>query len=202
MQLTGKLRTIDRLPNTLSVRHCLFVATFDSFFLSDSTQRTASQGSSSNLSVEVTGTRLYPVFPIRNSIFFSVIRADDLPHLKTWMHTRRRFFVTVTYLSTTVKLASARFEGGTARWKKKLDTLCDARFQVIITWLTVLLSFLRPSTPFTLRLYAKRFLSSDILIGKTLYLLLDPLVVRSLFSFIRRADCRSCRNFFSSKGWG
>lgn len=80
---------------------------------------------------------------------------------------KRRFYITVTYQETTTKLASAKFDGQTARWTKKLDTLCDIPFVILNFRLRVALSSVKPPSPFTLRLYAKRFLHGDILVGKT-----------------------------------
>ncbi|KAI9463259.1 hypothetical protein BJY52DRAFT_74397 [Lactarius psammicola] len=95
------------------------------------TQITEMQGSSSNLRVEVT-----------------VLRAYNLPHIKRWLRTKRRFFVTVTHQAVTMKSASVKIVGQTAEWNEKLDAF-----------------FLQPSSQLMLRLYAKRFLYRDILIG-------------------------------------
>lgn len=62
---------------------------------------------------------------------FPVLGADNLPHMKRWIRTRRRFYVTVNYQTTTMKLASAKFDGQTATWSKKFDTLCDTPFLII-----------------------------------------------------------------------
>jgi hypothetical protein len=82
---------------------------------------------------------------------------------------KRRFYVTVTYQETTTKLASAKFDGQTARWRwnRKLDTLWEISFVILVFRLIAVLSSVKPPSPFTLRLYAKRFLHSDMLVGKT-----------------------------------
>lgn len=80
---------------------------------------------------------------------------------------KMRFYVTLTHQETTTKLASARFDGQTARWNKKFDTLCDIPFVTLIFRLKVVLSSVKAPSPFTLRLYAKRFLHRDILVGTT-----------------------------------
>lgn len=80
---------------------------------------------------------------------------------------KRRFYITVNYQGTTTKLASAKFDGQTARWTKKLDTLCDIPFVILLFRLRDVLSSVKPPSPFTLRLYAKRFLHGDIHVGTT-----------------------------------
>ena len=111
--------------------------------------------------------RLYLVFPVGSSISFLVLGADNLPLIRKLVRTKRQFFVTVTYEGGTMKLASARFDGQTLRWNKRLETLCDTPSLIIIFRLRVLLSSVRPSSPFTLHLYAKRFLYGKFLVGKT-----------------------------------
>ncbi|KAI9447824.1 hypothetical protein H4582DRAFT_2068411 [Lactarius indigo] len=100
-----------------------FVATFDSKPSSDSAQ--------SELRVEVTA-----------------LRAHNLPYVKRWLNMKRRFFVTVTYQTTTKKSVSVKINEQTVEWGENLGTF-----------------FVRPSSQLTLRLYAKRFLRRAILIG-------------------------------------
>jgi hypothetical protein len=75
---------------------------------------------------------LYLVFYEACSFSFVVVGADHLPHIRRWLRMKRRFYVTVTYQGTTTKLASAKFDGQTARWNKKLDTLCEIPFVILI----------------------------------------------------------------------
>ena len=72
-----------------------------------------------------------------------------------------------------LKLASAKFDGQTVKWKKELEALCDTHSLIIIFRLRVVLSSVRPSSPFTLRLYAKRFLYRPFLVGQTPELVLS-----------------------------
>ncbi|KAF8264686.1 hypothetical protein EI94DRAFT_439782 [Lactarius quietus] len=110
------------------------------------------QDGPSELRVEVTGMRLYPVFPEGGPISFLVVGVDNLPYIRRWLRTKKRFLVTVTYQETTVKLANAKFDGRTpVRWNKKSDVFLVKP----------------PPSPFTLRLYAKRFLHRNILVGQT-----------------------------------
>ena len=90
------------------------------------------QGSPSDLRVEVTGIRLYLVFPVGGSISFLVLGAENLPLIRKFVRTKRRFFVTVTYEEEKMKLASAKFDGQMLRWNKKLDALCDTPSLIII----------------------------------------------------------------------
>ncbi|KAH9076954.1 hypothetical protein EDB83DRAFT_2671669 [Lactarius deliciosus] len=78
----------------------------------------------------------------------TALRAHNLPHIKRWLSMKRRFFVTVSYQATTMKSASVKIDGQKVEWSEKLDAF-----------------FVRPSSRLTLRLYAKRFLHRDILIG-------------------------------------
>ncbi|KAH9069678.1 hypothetical protein EDB83DRAFT_2518039 [Lactarius deliciosus] len=106
-----------------------------------STQITGSQGSRSQpLSVEVT-----------------VLRAHNVPDLKTTFRGKREYFVTITYGATTKKTKkqakkrtkSVHIDGQTLTWDERLDAFLA-----------------QPSSRITLRLYAKKKLTkSDILIG-------------------------------------
>ncbi|KAH8994773.1 hypothetical protein EDB83DRAFT_2325109 [Lactarius deliciosus] len=106
-----------------------------------STQITGSQGSRSQpLSVEVT-----------------VLRARNVPELKTTFGGKREYFVTITYGATTKKIKkqakkrtkSVHIDGQTLTWDERLDAFLA-----------------QPSSCITLHLYAKKKLTkSDILIG-------------------------------------
>jgi hypothetical protein len=144
------------------------------------------QGGPSELRrVEVTGMRIYPNFFIsqrESSISFLVLRADNLPHIQTWLRMKRLFFVTVSDDTTTMKSASVKIDGQVVEWNEKLDALCDTLFLILIFRLRVLLSFLQPSSRLILRLYAKRFLHYDILVGT--HEILPPVTSTSGSSFI------------------
>ena len=151
--------------------------------------------------------RLYLVFPVGSSISFLVLGADNLPLIRKLVRTKRQFFVTVTYEGGTMKLASARFDGQTLRWNKRLETLCDTPSLIIIFRLRVLLSSVRPSSPFTLHLYAKRFLYGKFLVGKTQDILPSvgptngPLCVEISRSFAGLNISLSYRSSYASH-WG
>ncbi|KAH9002320.1 hypothetical protein EDB86DRAFT_3241886 [Lactarius hatsudake] len=78
----------------------------------------------------------------------TALRAHNLPHIKRWLNMKMRFFVTVAHHGTTMKSASVKINEQTVEWGEKLGTF-----------------FVQPSSRLTLRLYAKRFLHRDILIG-------------------------------------
>ncbi|KAH9049027.1 hypothetical protein EDB84DRAFT_1574419 [Lactarius hengduanensis] len=81
----------------------------------------------------------------------TALRAHNIPNIKRWLNMKRRFFVTVAHQGTTMKSASVKINEQTVdsvEWGEKLGTF-----------------FVQPSSRFTLRLYAKRFLRRDILIG-------------------------------------
>ncbi|KAH8991008.1 hypothetical protein EDB92DRAFT_706652 [Lactarius akahatsu] len=86
----------------------------------------------------------------------TVIRARNIPHIKTTFGRKREFFVTIAYGATTKKTEkqtekrtkSVRIDGRTAVWDQRLDTF-----------------FIQPSSHLNLCLYAKRLTKSDILVG-------------------------------------
>ncbi|KAH9069684.1 hypothetical protein EDB83DRAFT_2550963 [Lactarius deliciosus] len=105
-----------------------------------STQITGSQGSSQPLSVEVT-----------------VLRAHNVPQLRTTFGRKREYFITISYGATTKKTKkqakkrtkSVHIDGQTLTWDERLDAFLA-----------------QPSSRITLGLYAKKKLTkSDILIG-------------------------------------
>ncbi|KAH9041769.1 hypothetical protein EDB85DRAFT_2271944, partial [Lactarius pseudohatsudake] len=105
-----------------------------------STQIAGSQGSRSQpLSVEVT-----------------VLRARNVPQFKTTFGGKREYFVTITYGATTKKTKkqtkkrtkSAQIEGQIVAWDQRLDAF-----------------LVQPSSRIILSLYAKKSITSDILIG-------------------------------------
>ncbi|KAF8265520.1 hypothetical protein EI94DRAFT_1831160 [Lactarius quietus] len=106
--------------------------------LGRSTQVDKSQGSQSSLvRVEVT-----------------VLRAHNVPHIKTVFGGKREYFVTIVYQATTKKAKktkktkSVQIEGQTAVWNQTLDAF-----------------FVQPSSHLVLCLYAKRLTQRDLLIG-------------------------------------
>ncbi|KAH9041453.1 hypothetical protein EDB84DRAFT_959876 [Lactarius hengduanensis] len=89
------------------------------------------------------------------SVGVTVIRARNIPHIKTTFGRKREFFVTIAYGATTKKTEkhekrtkSVRIDGRTAVWDQRLDTF-----------------FVQPSSHLNLCLYAKRLTKSDILVG-------------------------------------
>ena len=52
-----------------------------------------------------------------------VVRACDVPTIKKNIFTKRKLFVTVSNLETTVNTALVRVEGKVAKWNQKLDPL-------------------------------------------------------------------------------
>ena len=86
------------------------------------------QGSPSELRVEVTGMRLYLIFPVGSSISFLVLGADNLPLIRKLVRTKRQFFVTVIFQGVAKKLASAKFDGQIVKWNKEFDALCALLF--------------------------------------------------------------------------
>ncbi|KAH8988069.1 hypothetical protein EDB92DRAFT_2104782, partial [Lactarius akahatsu] len=105
-----------------------------------STQITGSQGSRSQpLSVDVT-----------------VLRARNVPQLKTTFGGKREYFVSITFAATTKetkkrltkRTKSVHIDGQTLAWDQRLDAFLA-----------------QPSSRIILRLYAKKLIKSDILIG-------------------------------------
>ncbi|KAH9045878.1 hypothetical protein EDB83DRAFT_1549999 [Lactarius deliciosus] len=90
------------------------------------------------------------------SVGVTVIRARNVPHIKTTFGRKREFFVTIAYGATTKKTKkqtekrtkSVRIDGRTAVWDQRLDPF-----------------FVQPSSHLNLCLYAKRSTKSDILVG-------------------------------------
>ncbi|KAH9069403.1 hypothetical protein EDB83DRAFT_2674423 [Lactarius deliciosus] len=116
------------------------IRTFGQKSSMDSTQIAESQGSRSQpLSVEVT-----------------VLRARNVPQFKTTFGGKREYFVTITYGTTTKKTKkqtkrktkSVQIDGQTVAWDQRLDAF-----------------LVQPSSHIILRLYAKKSITSDILIG-------------------------------------
>ncbi|KAH8980782.1 hypothetical protein EDB92DRAFT_1820451 [Lactarius akahatsu] len=123
----------------------------------DSTQIAGSQGSRSQpLSVEVT-----------------VLRARNVPQFKTTFGGKREYFVTITYGATTKKTKkqtkkrtkSAQIDGQIVAWDQRLDALYDFLIFDHIFRLKVPISLVQPSSHIILRLYAKKSITSDILVG-------------------------------------
>ncbi|KAH9047040.1 hypothetical protein EDB84DRAFT_1673774, partial [Lactarius hengduanensis] len=123
----------------------------------DSTQIAGSQGSRSQpLSVEVT-----------------VLRARNVPQFKTTFGGKREYFVTITYGATTKKTKkqtkrrtkSAQIDGQIVAWDQRLDALYDILIFDHMFRLKVPISLVQPSSHISLRLYAKKSITSDILIG-------------------------------------
>ena len=134
-QLTGNLPINDSLlqPGYLSVRRSLpFVATSHLKPPPDSAPIAPTQGSPSELRVEVTGMRLYPDLPDESSIYFLVVRAHNLPQIERWLRLKRSFFVTVSDQATTRKSASAWIDGETVEWNEKLDALWDIPYNPML----------------------------------------------------------------------
>ncbi|KAH9030075.1 hypothetical protein EDB84DRAFT_1676992, partial [Lactarius hengduanensis] len=123
----------------------------------DSTQIAGSQGSRSQpLSVEV-----------------MVLRACNVPQFKTTFGGKREYFVTITYGTTTKKTKkqtkkrtkSAQIDGQIVAWDQRLDALYDFLIFGHIFRLKVPISLVQPSSRIILSLYAKKSITSDILIG-------------------------------------
>ncbi|KAH9001614.1 hypothetical protein EDB92DRAFT_83340 [Lactarius akahatsu] len=93
-------------------------------------QITESQGTLSQLRVEVT-----------------VIRVHNVPHIKKQFGPKRRFFVTLTSHAT-VKTKSVQIDGQTVHWNQTLGAFSAQQ-----------------SSPIILRLYEKRYLHPDVVIG-------------------------------------
>ncbi|KAH9038968.1 hypothetical protein EDB85DRAFT_361772 [Lactarius pseudohatsudake] len=94
-------------------------------------QITESQGSLSQLRVEVT-----------------VIRAHNVPRIKKKFGPKRRFFVTLTNHATMKKTESVQIDGQTVHWNQTLGAFSAQQ-----------------SSPIILRLYEKRYLHPDVVIG-------------------------------------
>ncbi|KAH8979003.1 hypothetical protein EDB92DRAFT_445415 [Lactarius akahatsu] len=90
------------------------------------------------------------------SVGVTVIRARNIPHIKTTFGRKRELFVTIAYGATTKKTKkqtekrtkTVHIDGQTAVWDQRLDPF-----------------FVQPSSQLTLCLYAKRLTQRDILIG-------------------------------------
>ena len=52
-----------------------------------------------------------------------VLRAVNVPSIKKYPFLKRKLFVTVSNLETTVKTADVRVEGQMAKWNQNLDPL-------------------------------------------------------------------------------
>ena len=91
--------------------------------LFDSTHITESQGSLSQLRVEVTGMYLNPNSLIDNCLFsLLVLQAHNIPHVKRPFGRKRLFFVTVTN-PVTMKTKSVQVDGQTVHWNQRLGAL-------------------------------------------------------------------------------
>ncbi|KAH9054284.1 hypothetical protein EDB87DRAFT_1825179 [Lactarius vividus] len=77
-----------------------------------------------------------------------VLRARDLPHIKKRLGFERRFYVTVTNDTKTEKTKTVQVDGPTVRWDQTLGAFSTQRSSHLI-----------------LRLYEKRRLHADVLIG-------------------------------------
>ncbi|KAH9057287.1 hypothetical protein EDB87DRAFT_1823798, partial [Lactarius vividus] len=90
------------------------------------------------------------------SVGLTVIRACNIPHIKTTLGRKREFFVTIAYGGTTKKTKkqtekrtkSVHIDGQTAVWDQELDAF-----------------LVQPSSRLILCLYAKRLTKRDILVG-------------------------------------
>ncbi|KAH9045854.1 hypothetical protein EDB83DRAFT_1549241 [Lactarius deliciosus] len=90
------------------------------------------------------------------SVGVTVIRARNVPHVKTTFSRKRKFFATIAYGATTTRTKkqtekrtkSVRIDGQTVVWDQRLDPF-----------------FVQPSSRLILCLYAKRLTQSDIIIG-------------------------------------
>ncbi|KAH9013006.1 hypothetical protein EDB84DRAFT_914139 [Lactarius hengduanensis] len=108
------------------------------------------------------------------SVEMAVVRAPNVPHLKTTFGGKREFFVTVTYgvmkktkKQTKKRTKSVHSGGRTARWDQRLDALCDFLLfnHFFFFWLKAPISFLQLPSQRILRFHAKRLTKSDLLIG-------------------------------------
>jgi len=81
-----------------------------------------------------------------------------------------------------MKSASVKVDGQTVEWSEKLGALWDTPFFTLIFRLRFLLSLVQSSSRLVLRLYAKRFLLRDTLIG--MQEILPPVGSTSGSSFI------------------
>ncbi|KAH8977931.1 hypothetical protein EDB92DRAFT_1821947 [Lactarius akahatsu] len=107
------------------------------------------------------------------SVGVTVIRARNIPHIKTTFGRKRELFVTIAYGATTKKTKkqtekrtkTVHIDGQTAVWDQRLDPLYDFLLFSRIFRLKVPISFVQPSSQLTLCLYAKRLTQRDILIG-------------------------------------
>ncbi|KAH9028906.1 hypothetical protein EDB85DRAFT_1579602 [Lactarius pseudohatsudake] len=77
-----------------------------------------------------------------------VLRAHDLPRIKKQLGPKKRFYVTVTNDTKTEKTKSVQIDGQTVRWDQTLGAFSTHR-----------------SSHLTLRLYEKRRIHADVLIG-------------------------------------
>ncbi len=94
----------------------------------DSSQVAESQGTISQLRVEVTGMYLNPTFLTRwcldkYLISSSVLRAQNVPHTKKRFGLKRQFFVTVTNHATIKKTESVQADAQTVQWNQTLGAL-------------------------------------------------------------------------------
>src|SRR6266702_4396770 len=113
------------------VRHpLLFPVISDPEPCLDSTRIAESQGSPSHLRVEVTGMCLNPesLIPDKCLIFFSVLRAQNVPNIKNRFGKTMQFFVTVASQTTKKKTSSVPTEGPTVDWNENVGALYDIPF--------------------------------------------------------------------------
>ena len=88
-----------------------------------STQVTQSQGSPSELRVEVTGmySNPGPMIPDKHLIFPLVLRVNNIPRIKNFFGLK--LFVSVSNQATKKKTSSIATKGSTAQWNEVLGTL-------------------------------------------------------------------------------
>ena len=88
-----------------------------------STQVTQSQGSPSELRVEVTGmySNPGPMIPDNHLIFPLVLRVNNIPRIKNFFGLK--LFVTVANQATKKKTSSIATKGSTTQWNEVLGTL-------------------------------------------------------------------------------
>ena len=92
------------------------------------TQTSGAQGGQSQLRVEVTGSYLNANSLNKHSISLLVLRALNVPYIKSTFLKKREYFVTLAYQATkkkTKKTKGVQVEGQTAVWNQMLDPLYD-----------------------------------------------------------------------------
>jgi hypothetical protein len=127
----------------------------------------ASETQPTLLPLQITGT--YPDDPaliILELLPPPVLRAHNLPRLKTLLGKKRQFYVTVTYGESAKRTRSVRSVAQRVEWNEAVDALCEISYSNSYIQLNIS-SAVRPLSRITVSLYAvKTTKKQDILIGR------------------------------------